>query len=493
MERKEKLSFEDALSRAGFGLYSYLMTVLAGLIVISQVCVAYGTTIIIPASTCELETTGAQRGALAAVPVVGLILGGVFWGYLADKYGRKPMLIISLLTAATVNALASISVNWVMLMILQFLATLLSSGQYPLSLALVSESVPLMKRNVVVLLVTSIFLLAQGVMAVLAIPIIPLSFSYYLSSLNIYWNSWRTLLLVYSAPSLVTATIMLFVNESPKFLFAKGRENEAKDVLYKIHKMNHIGSSPLLEIDGIVQEKEKETEVPKEEMSQLFKPPLLKNLIIISLLYICQQLGAFMVWLPTIANQFVEIVQTGEGSNLTLCGIIRQSLDAPPNPDIAPCALNTTAMLIVLAVGALQSVMNGLLSLIVNRVGRRNLSIMITASCGALGIIVNLIPNAYGSVIVFVLSLIGMIVIGLYAAITVASFPTHLRALAITIAMTGSRLGTFVSVQILNFLLETNCEAGFYLFSSIYAVSAIIAAFLADDRALQVNKVSSQL
>lgn len=39
------------------------------------------------------------------------------------------------------------------------------AGQYVISMTLLSESVPMAKRNVLVLLVNSIFMLAQGLMA----------------------------------------------------------------------------------------------------------------------------------------------------------------------------------------------------------------------------------------------------------------------------------------------------------------------------------------
>lgn len=148
-----------------------------------------------------------------------------------------------------------------------------------MAMTLLSESVPMSKRNLVVLLVASIFLLSQGIMSgtkilliflklgirilndvlwnpghiftffsVLAIPIIPLTFSYELPSLGIYWNSWRTLLLVYSAPGIICAMCLFFMCESPKFLFAKGRETEATTVLKKIHKLNHFGPKEELNV-----------------------------------------------------------------------------------------------------------------------------------------------------------------------------------------------------------------------------------------------------
>lgn len=53
--------------------------------------------------------------------------------------------------------------------------------------------------------------------------------------------------------------------------------------------------------------------------------------------------------------------------------------------------------------------------------------IAVTGICGILGIIVNLIPSAIGSAVVFCGFLVGLVVMGLYTAIVVASYPTYLR------------------------------------------------------------------
>ncbi|VVD01484.1 unnamed protein product [Leptidea sinapis] len=279
MNENKKVDFEEALEKAAF------------------VCVAYGTTIIIPASTCELETSVTQRGFLAAGPII---------------------------------------------------------GQYFQSLTMLSECVPARKRNMVVLLASCWALLGQGIMAVLAIPIIPLTFSIPLPTLGIYWNSWRTLLMVYSVPSIVSAVWLGFMQESPKFMYSKGRVDEALQILQKIHKINHLGS-------------------PEE------------------------------------------------------FGVI-------------------------------------------NRVGRRNMVIIIASVCGLCGIAVNLVHNVFASGIFFLIFLFGIVVMGLYTAIAVSLFPTHLRALAVSLSISGGRIGTFATVQILNQLLESNCEAGFYGFASIFAL-----------------------
>ncbi|XP_047025983.1 putative transporter svop-1 [Helicoverpa zea] len=481
----EKVSFDTALDRAGFGLYSYIMTCLTGVSVISFVCICYCSTIIVPTSACELETTISQQGLLASGPTVGSMIGGVVWGYLADTRGRRKMMLAALFGGVVFNLIASLSVNWVMLLIFQFIASSFGSGFYSMSMSLLSESVPVAKRNFVVLVVSSIFLLSQGLISGLAIPISPMSFSHYLPALDIYWNSWRTLLALYSVPSVITFIWMIFMLESPKFVYVKGDTQKALEILRKIHKVNHWRSKEEFTVTGIIEAEEQvaEKSSAKDQIVPLFTSPLLKYTIIITTLQAFKQVGAFLVWLPTIADQFVRIVQTGEGSNLTMCNIIE--MDKPIDVDAVPCALDKISLLLVLGVGALTFLVNVVLTTVINKVGRRNMVIIVTGVCGVCGILINLVPNAYGSVVLFAIFSTGIVVVGFYTAITVAIYPTHLRALAIALPMTLGRIGTFASIQILNVMLANSCDAGFYLFACLFGSSAIIASFLPDDRRLQ--------
>ncbi|XP_028161215.1 synaptic vesicle 2-related protein-like [Ostrinia furnacalis] len=486
-----RIPFEEAINKAGFGLYSYLLVALTGFLIIAFAAIAYSTTLIIPTSACELGTTSGQQGLLAAAPIVGSLLGSPVWGYIGDTRGRRNTIIISLLCGFVFNAIASLSVNWIMLLILQFVATSLASGQYSLSMSMLSESVPMAKRNLVVMLVTSIFILAQGIMAVIAIPVIPLSYSYYIEGLGIYWNSWRTLMLLFSAPSAISAFFLLFISESPKFAYSKGNEEEALAILRRIHRINNRFSKNKeeLQVKGLLMEERPENDKPKsakEQFAPLVRAPLLKYMIIMTLLFVFQQIGSLIVWFPTIANQFMETIENDSPMNQTVCDVLRSHGASPPvvDPDVVPCSLNNTAMLIVLAVGAMQSFLSLVLNFFLNTVGRRNMVIIITAVCGLSGVIMNLVPNTIASAALFLVLLMGLVVLGLYTAIAVALFPTNLRVLALGLTLTGARVGTIAFVQILNYLLVNNCEAGFYVFASMFGSSAIVASFLPDDRRL---------
>ncbi|RVE44303.1 hypothetical protein evm_011027 [Chilo suppressalis] len=486
LDNEEGVPFEEALDRTGFGLYSVSMTALGGVVIISFVCIFYSSTIVVPVSACQLNTTGAQQGMLVAGPIVGVILGAMFWGYVADQHGRKKTLLTSLIAGATINAFASLSTDWFFLLILQFIASLMISGQYSLAMTLVSESVPLAKRNIVVLMVTCIFLLSQGLMAVMAMPIVPLTFSYRLPYLDIYWTSWRLLLVIYSLPSLFTALWLNHMQESPKFVYSKGTETKALDILKIIYRINNRDRSDEFKVKSLMRRTSINFEyVPRNHCMLLFTQPLLKYTLIMTLLFLLEQLAAFKVWLPTIAHRYVQVVNNGEGRNLTLCSIIASSLDDPKvkeNSEIAArCGLDFEALLIVLVITMMLSVTNAIMTMAVGRFGRRNMVMIITLISGGSGMLVNLVPNSVASAALFVLQLLGIVVIGLYTALCMTLFPTRLRALAMTLTMTGARVANFMSIQVINYLLIHSCDLAFYIYGAMLAFSAVVAYFLPRD------------
>lgn len=85
-------------------------------------------------------------------------------------------------------------------------------------------------------------------LTVIALGIIPYSFSYYLPALGIYWNSWRTLQAVFSVPSIVMAIGFYFMTESPKFFLARGDEKKALETLRIIHRRNLWGKKEEYEV-----------------------------------------------------------------------------------------------------------------------------------------------------------------------------------------------------------------------------------------------------
>ncbi|XP_048003923.1 uncharacterized protein LOC125240116 [Leguminivora glycinivorella] len=277
----------------------------------------------------------------------------------------------------------------------------------------------------------------------------------------------------------------MLMQESPKYVLASGDEDQTIQILRTIHRLNNSRRKEELQVKELLLEtddSEKKSSA-KEQIVPLFKKPYLKSTLIMASLFILFQIiVAFMVWAPTISNQLMTLLETGKGSDLTLCQVIATQIDA--DLDAAPCSINSTAMLLLLAMCSLQSVYNTLLSLIVDKAGRRNTAMIVAAVCGLCGVLVNLVPNTTGTAILFVIFSLGAVTMGFYTAIAVTLFPTKLRTMAMAMSMIGARLMSVVFIQIINYLLVNSCELGFYLFSTLFASSALILALLPDDRRL---------
>lgn len=59
-------------STPGYGPYNYFQTATTGLAIVAYALVGFSGTMVVPTSACELGTTPAQQGILAAIPFIGL-------------------------------------------------------------------------------------------------------------------------------------------------------------------------------------------------------------------------------------------------------------------------------------------------------------------------------------------------------------------------------------------------------------------------------------
>lgn len=68
--------------------------------------------------------------------------------------------------------------------------------------------------------------------------ILPQQWSFTSPTGNFTYNSWRIFVALCGLPSILGATLLCFLPESPKFLIAQGKHEGARRVLQKIYKFN---------------------------------------------------------------------------------------------------------------------------------------------------------------------------------------------------------------------------------------------------------------
>lgn len=171
----------------------------------------------------SFHTTGAGTGFAVASILLGCAAGALVGGRLADSIGRRPVMLVSAaLFAATAigSGLASSATLFTVIRLVSGLAVGAASVVCP---AYIAEIAPADQRG----------RLGSLQQLGIVVGIFAALFSDQLLA-STHWaglESWRWMFLVEVAPSLAFAAALLVIPESPRFLVAAGKDEEAARVL----------------------------------------------------------------------------------------------------------------------------------------------------------------------------------------------------------------------------------------------------------------------
>lgn len=180
----------------------------------------------------------AMSGWLMSSALIGCIVGAMCAGMLADRYGRRPALIVAsvlFVVSAIGAAAASGATVFAAFRIVGGVGIGLASGLSPMYIAEVSPAAS-RGRLVAVNQLTIVIgvLLAQLVNLWIARPVPPhMDASALLQSWNVQ-HGWRWMFLSGGLPALCFLLLALIIPESPRWLSRRGRDEQAASVLERI-------------------------------------------------------------------------------------------------------------------------------------------------------------------------------------------------------------------------------------------------------------------
>jgi MFS family permease len=93
----------------------------------------------------DILTTGEN---ILSIQMIGILLGGIFWGIMGDKKGRKSVLFGSILLYSIATILNGMATNITQYTICRFIAGLGLAGELGASITLTSEILPKEKRGI---------------------------------------------------------------------------------------------------------------------------------------------------------------------------------------------------------------------------------------------------------------------------------------------------------------------------------------------------------
>jgi putative MFS transporter len=178
----------------------------------------------------EFDLSTGQRGLVATANLVGMAVGAVAFGTIADRMGRKRAFSITLLIFALFSVLGALSPSWEVFLVLRFLAGVGLGGCIPVDYAIVSEFSPRRQRGRVLAAMDGWWPIGTTLAGLSATLLVPVE------------GNWRWMLALMVLPAILLFWIRRGVPESPLYLARTGRETEAREVIDDL--VRRTGAAP---------------------------------------------------------------------------------------------------------------------------------------------------------------------------------------------------------------------------------------------------------
>ncbi len=175
----------------------------------------------IPVLRGSLKLSLTQITLVGTIGTLGLFIGALFVGGLADKYGRKTIFQLSLIWFSLFSLICAFSFDFWSFAIFRFIEGIGLGAEVPIVASYAAEFVPAKKRGALMSLYQSCFILGIILSSLLGWLIVP------------RWG-WRVLLGFGAIPVLLAVWLRKGLPESPRWLLARGRIDEATAVVEKI-------------------------------------------------------------------------------------------------------------------------------------------------------------------------------------------------------------------------------------------------------------------
>lgn len=141
-------------------------------------------------------------------------IGAFFFGMLADRFGRKPILMLNIVSYSVIGALAAFSPSLGIFLALRALFGIAMGGEWGLGSSLAMESIPPSARG----MVSGILQCGYPAGYLLAAVVYGLLYQHTIAG---YTIGWRAMFLLSFVPALIVLFIRSHVPESPAFVDAQ--------------------------------------------------------------------------------------------------------------------------------------------------------------------------------------------------------------------------------------------------------------------------------
>ncbi len=213
-----------------------------------------------------------EKSFIATASTIGIVIGILPAGYLADRFGRKRVFIGGIVTYSVLTFVTGFMTSPTEIAVLRLLAGLGMGAVFPLPYMLGSEFLPAAIRGRFTGLADSFLSVGYFLSPLLAIFLIP----------SVSSSGWRTMFFLGGIPILFALFVWKWVPESPRWLEMKGHHEKAERVMKQIEAEVQRTAGPLPPVGPPLSVVESPGHVP---LRTLLNPMYLKRTIMLWIVF----------------------------------------------------------------------------------------------------------------------------------------------------------------------------------------------------------------
>ncbi|VFR29409.1 Niacin transporter NiaP [plant metagenome] len=221
------ITIEQGLKTAGVGRFQYRLFVIFGLVWMADAMQVLSIGFSAPSIAKTFGLTIPQALQTGTLFFVGMLIGAFAFGRLADRIGRRPVLMIAVIIDAVAGVASAFAPEFAWLLFLRFLTGVGVGGTLPVDYTMMAEFLPADRRGRWLVLLESFWAVGTILLAILAL---------FASSYG--EDAWRIIFFVTGIPALVGVVLRFYVPESPLYLNRIGKSTEARQVLQRVAEAN---------------------------------------------------------------------------------------------------------------------------------------------------------------------------------------------------------------------------------------------------------------